>query len=86
MRPALLFLATCLVASAEVPTEREGLLRVEAESFDRQKLTEVREWMIISNGAHADSASGNAYVEVLPDTRTTHDDKLIHGQNFTNEP
>ena len=86
MRPALLFLATCLAASAEVPTERDGLLAVEAEDFDRQKLTEVRQWVIVSDGAHATSAGGGAYVEVLPDTRTTHDDELVRGENFTNEP
>ena len=31
-------------------------------------------------------ASGGAYLEVLPDTRRTHGDKLINGQNFINEP
>ena len=86
MRLPCLFLATCLIACAQVPTERDGVLQVEAESFDRQKLTDVRKWQILSTGAHAESASGNAYVEVLPDTRTTHDDKLIRGENFTNEP
>jgi len=86
MRLSCLVLATCLIASAEVPTEADGLLEVEAESFDRQTLTEVRKWEVISTGAHAKSASGNAYVEVLPDTRETHDDKLIRGENFTNEP
>ena len=86
MRAAFLFLATCLVASAEVPTERDGLLAVEAENFDRQKLTEVRKWVIVSDGAHSASAGGDAYVEVLPDTRTTHDDELVRGENFTNEP
>ena len=86
MRLSCLVLATCVIASAEVPTEADGLLEVEAESFDRQTLTEVRKWEVISTGAHAKSAGGNAYIEVLPDTRATHDDKLIRGENFTNEP
>lgn len=86
MRLCYLFSAACLLASAQVPTESDGLLRVEAENFDRQNLTKVRKWVIVSTGAHATSASGNAYVEALPDTRTTHDDKLIRGVNFTNEP
>lgn len=86
MRAAFLFLAACLAASAEIPTERDGLLAVEAENFDRQKLAEVRQWVIVSDGAHSTSAGGDAYVEVLPDTRTTHDDELVRGENFTNEP
>lgn len=86
MRLCYLFSVACLLASAQVPTESDGLLRVEAENFDRQNLTKVRKWVIVSTGAHATSASGNAYVEALPDTRTTHDDKLIRGVNFTNEP
>ena len=86
MRCFVLLLAMSLVAGAEVPTERDGLLQVEAEGFDRQRLTDVRKWETVSGGAHADGASGNGYIEVLPDTRTTHDDKLIRGENFTNEP
>ena len=86
MRLTWLFLAACLIAGAQVPTERGGLLDVQAESFDRQELTEVRKWVVISTGAHAESASGNAYVEALPDTRVNHDDQLIRGENFTNEP
>lgn len=34
---------------------------------------------------HAATASGRAYVEVLPDTRRAHDDKLIAGENFSNQ-
>lgn len=86
MLRALLCFATCLLASAEVPTESDGLLEVEAESFDRQTQTDKREWVIISTGNHAERAGGNGYIEVLPDTRTTHNAKLIHGDNFTNQP
>ena len=86
MRLSCLFLATCLIASAQVATESDRVLEVEAESFDRQNLTDLRKWVIGATGSHAESASGNAYVEVLPDTRATHDDKLIRGENFTNEP
>jgi hypothetical protein len=35
---------------------------------------------------HADDASGGEYVEALPDTRVTHDDTLIAGENFWNTP
>ena len=40
----------------------------------------------MSSGPHIAGAGGGAYVEVLPDTRTTHDDQLIHGENFINVP
>lgn len=36
--------------------------------------------------SHVAGASGGAYLEVLPDTRRTHDDKLIKGENFSNDP
>ena len=38
------------------------------------------------DAAHLDGTSGGSYIEVLPDTRRTHDDKLINGENFTDEP
>ncbi len=31
-------------------------------------------------------ASGGAYLEILPDTRRTHDDPLVTGENFSDEP
>ncbi|MEM9588968.1 MAG: DUF5060 domain-containing protein, partial [Planctomycetota bacterium] len=34
----------------------------------------------------ATSASGKRFVRLLPDTRQTHDDKLIRGQNFSPQP
>jgi len=38
------------------------------------------------DGSHAGSASGRAYMELLPDTRVTHSDSLVSGGNFWNEP
>lgn len=83
---ALLLLLTALTVQAEVPVERDGVLHVEGEAFDRQTLDEVRQWVRVTTGSHTEKAGGGAYVEVLPDTRTTHDDELIRGENFTNEP
>ncbi len=34
----------------------------------------------------ASKASGSQFVRLLPDTRVTHDDPLIDGENFMNEP
>lgn len=85
-RIASILLAACHAAAAPVPTESDGLLVVEAEDFDRQRLSKVREWTVVRSGPHSDSASGEAYVEVLPDTRVSHADRLVRGENFTNEP
>ncbi|MFN3150265.1 hypothetical protein [Bremerella sp.] len=79
------------------PVEKDGLLIVEAEAFAEQKKTEHRAFHRISQDAtlnispdgdeaHWNDASGMAYLEVLPDTRRTHADKLIHGENFAKEP
>ena len=68
--------------------EKEGIVAVEAELFYKQTLTEIRQWYITSSGKlpsvtpnpdpeHIAGASGNAYIEILPDTRVTPKDKLI---------
>jgi hypothetical protein len=58
-------------------------IRIEAENFTRQTLAETRRWEIKSEMA---GASGGRYIQVLPDTRRSHDDKLIKGENFSEEP
>ncbi|MFC4722269.1 hypothetical protein ACFO5O_08045 [Geojedonia litorea] len=77
--------------------EQDGIVAVEAEFFHKQYLTEKRRWYITSkneapkigrddDAQHSYDASNNAYLEILPDERVTHDDQLIHGENFSNEP
>ena len=76
--------------------ESEGMVVVEAEHFSTQELTKTRKWYQVDkhyrnsttsdDEPHYQSASGNAYLEILPDTRTNHDEELIHGENFSNEP
>ena len=74
-----------------------GVLAVEAEDFYKQTLTDVRSWHRFTpdeqpkvepdgDPPHLANASGDAYLEILPDTRRTHGDKLIGGENFINEP
>lgn len=75
--------------------EKEGAVAVEAEHFYDQTLTEIRKWYVIDKSfvseladvdeRHEALASGGKYVECLPDTRTTHDDKLTAGENFSNK-
>lgn len=70
---------------------------VEAEHFYKQSRAEKRAFHITStesepnirpdgDPAHLQAASNSAYVEVLPDTRRSHGDKLVKGENFSNEP
>ncbi len=77
--------------------ERDGLVAFEAEHFFEQTLNDDRAWYlttkdsvpsIVPDGdvSHIGGASFGAYLELLPDTRRTHDDRLIQGQNFINEP
>jgi hypothetical protein len=77
--------------------ERDGIVTIEAEHFHRQTLADKRAWHITSSPAvpavkpdadpaHLAGASGGAYVECLPDTRQTHADTLIKGDNFSDEP
>lgn len=77
--------------------EVEGIVAVEAEHFFEQTKTSKRAFQLTHKDStpstdknedpiHANSASGGAYLEVLPDTRRTHADKLIPGENFSNAP
>ncbi len=77
--------------------EQNGLVAFEAEHFVAQTKADVRAWHITSGGrqarlkpdpdsSHHATASGGAYVELLPDTRTTHGEKMIVDQNFANIP
>lgn len=86
-----------VVSDDLVFAERDGIAVVEAEHFHRQDLTETRAFHITSadhspsfgsdgDPPHVEGASGGAYVEVLPDTRRNHSEKLIRGENFSDEP
>lgn len=77
--------------------ERDGLVAVEAEFFYKQTKPEIRTWYRTSKNEapsvgrdddpqHCYGASNNAYLEILPDERVTHSDKIIPGENFTDEP
>ncbi|MBX2842337.1 MAG: hypothetical protein KTR26_11230 [Flammeovirgaceae bacterium] len=77
--------------------EIDGIVGVEAEHFISQTDTAVRKWYLTTtsntpdvqpdlDGNHAETASNGAYLEILPDTRVTHDDSLIWATNFINDP
>jgi len=97
-RGATLSAAASPVVPADlVFAERGGLVAVEAEHFFKQELIEKRAWHIFTptqrprlspdtDGTHVAGASGGAYLEALPDTRWTHDEPLVRGANFSNEP
>nr|WP_298894727.1 DUF5060 domain-containing protein [uncultured Altererythrobacter sp.] len=63
-----------------------GIL-VEAEDFIEQRANDVRSWCRSAEcpeGWERDGAGD--YVVLLPDTRVTHDDELVHGENFSAQP
>lgn len=72
--------------------EKDGFLEVEAEAFHNNSNNESpRKWYLRSEKSpapfskvtdHTASASGKSYIEALPDTRVTHGDALIQGENF----
>lgn len=78
-------------------SETDGYVEIEAESFHNQKNSEIRTWQIINEsynhqyGNDPDSleyltASDKSFVELLPDTRVTHDDEFLRGVNFSDNP
>ena len=77
-------------SSAQKPQNlaREAVYQ-EAEHFHSQTSDDVRKWVVVdknSNEKAAQEAGGLAYLHCQPDTRTTHDDKLIKGTNFSDKP
>ena len=76
--------------------EKDGLLAVEAEHFFQQTQSDKRAFYHVTadnspniqpdgDPSHVGGASGGSYLEILPDTRRTHDDELIRGTNFAPE-
>ncbi len=76
--------------------EKDGFILVEAEDFTSQSNSDVRKWYVTnltqtpavgndSDESHASTASGSAYIEILPDTRTNHSETLINGENFVDK-
>jgi len=64
----------------------QGIL-VEAEDFVAQRATEVRSWCRRAecpDGWERDGAPD--YIALVPDTRVTHDDTLVRGENFSGSP
>lgn len=86
------------IASEDLVFEEiDGLVAFEAEHFYRQDLTDIRAWHLTTaekqpglkpdiDGPHVLGASGGAYLEILPDNRWSHNEPLITGENFSNEP
>jgi Domain of unknown function (DUF5060) len=81
---------------ALVRRKADDAIFVEAESFTSQRSDNVRKWYRIDSTTgetpgpdpddkHLMHASGDAYVELLPDTRTTHGDKMVREENFTEQ-
>ncbi|MBQ4819025.1 carbohydrate-binding protein [Aquimarina sp. MMG016] len=76
--------------------EQNGVVAVEAEHFKSQSKTNKRKWYVLDGSSatptpdpdpsHHNGASSGGYLEILPDTRVTHGDPLINGENFSNTP
>ncbi|NBC83484.1 MAG: hypothetical protein GVY19_08890 [Bacteroidetes bacterium] len=76
--------------------EKDGFIMVEAENFESPDTSDVRRWYVIDstfskniqgfNNNYYSSSSKGKYIMLLPDTRVTHDDTLVAGLNFSNEP
>jgi len=63
-------------------------IRVEAESYVSQRNIDERQWCR-SDDCPSEwqdvSEDETDYAAIIPDTRLTHNDKLIRGENFTNK-
>ncbi|MBP6385980.1 MAG: hypothetical protein KA313_03695 [Pseudarcicella sp.] len=73
----------------------DNLIEIEAEKFDKQFFDKVRYWKKISfetdlsefgEKNESQKASNQSYIQILPDTRRTHNDSLKDGVNFSDSP
>ena len=74
----------------------KNYLLIEAEDYNNQTKDEERKWENINEQFTGNSlensnesiktASNNKFIQILPDTRISHDDKLIKGINFSDQP
>ena len=79
-----------LSAKTKVHEEVDGFVLIEAEDYARQSNDKVRQWVAVDSEAdiveyeckYKPGASGGKYMQILPDTRRTHKDKLVPGENF----
>ncbi len=78
----------------KVHKQSDGIIVVEAEDFDAVDRQDHRTWHLTTSDTtpdikpdpdpnHAEGAGGEAYLEILPDTRRTHGDPLVHGVSFS---
>ncbi len=74
-------LSLLLLVMAETPA-----ILVQAESFLHQEKTERRKWVVREDDEAKKKDAVGSWIQVLPDTRKSHDDKLIAGENFSNVP
>lgn len=64
----------------------QGIL-VQAEDFVAQRAGEIRQWCIAADCPPGWEREGaQSYIALVPDTRVTHDDALVRGENFSGEP
>ena len=89
--------AATLVDASTVFNEVDGVVAVEAEHFFEQSLTDTRAFYLTTSDdlpkfepdgdpPHVGGSSNGGYLEILPDSRRNHDEKLIPGVNFNSDP
>lgn len=62
-------------------------IMVEAEDFVAQRDNEIRSWCRSAECPDGWERSGTEdYIALVPDTRKTHDDELVRGENFSGQP
>ncbi len=77
--------------------EVDGIVAVEAEHFLQQEKDDIRAWFRVEEDQiheikpdldtpHLHDASGASYLEALPDSRWSHGQTLVYGENFFDEP
>jgi len=94
--------AACLASPTPIDpdlilTEKDGNILIEAESFIKQEQKSARAWHITTSKntptvrpdydpSHVKGASGEAYVEALPDKAQPNHDEQVSGETYSNTP
>lgn len=78
------------IAKTKIHEEVDGFVVIEAEDYARQSNDKVRKWITIDQQTdltpydveYKEGASEGRYIQILPDTRRTHNDDFTPGVNF----
>lgn len=81
-----MFIIHLLLLVMALSGQTHSFIEIEAEQYSNQAQNQLRKWEVMHSDNKAILAGKKTYIQCLPDTRITHQDSLIKGENFSDKP